>query len=579
MMNPEALSDSPITFEPTWDGSRGLIWELVAAAQSGELSATLDAISTGRHKASGDIKVQFAVSLLRDILRAGGEAWVRDSKLLVKWPCWDGAGGKESAQRALLAARDMRALTPSELSRVTPLFAPDLDGDQMADVLSEARFHLESASGTHPTGIPYNEAFAAALRHWTMPYRGRSGRMRRFVLLATHRHLGSHPVIAAILELGDEAPFCTWRDDLLGLSSASFLQWLAKSNVRETANAIADHLNRLRGCLLPTQEGWDISAVTADVIVSERSRVEAASHGRSLVGENERDVLKDRKRLAHGLRLARGELALRNISHGAELIASNPDLSAGIRVLHDLVIPRVHLEATVCGAVPPFSDALGGKLVTAFFSHPDVVRSVTSAEGELLSWSFDLDRLLPQIPSHGLLCLTTKGLYSGHAAIYNRAEAPGKTGPIRLKHLANTAGATSTLVSTETTVLAKQLILDPTVGSRKISTVYGSGGSKRHRAIEAATRAVGLPGRLAMAGIRRPVYGMSFVSNATEVIWLGEKPDWKAPIHLSPDAFSELATRQWRDRWLTRAVARAREFALMPSLVRSLLASTEMVKQ
>jgi len=578
-LNTKGPNEPPIYFEPSWDGSKRLIWELVAAAQSGELSPTLDAIARGQHRSSGDLKVRFAVSLLRDILRAGGVAWVRDSKLLVQWPSWDGAQGKDFAQRALMAARDMRPLTPTELSRVAPLFAPDLDGEQMAEVLREAKFDLESASGSHPTGIPYNEAFGAALRNWTMPYRGRTGRMRRFVLLATHRHLGPHPVIAAILELGDEAPFCTWRDDLLGLSNAAFSRWLNTESIKQTAEAIADHLGRIRACLLPTREGWDISAVSADSLVSDKNRLEEASHGRSLVEENEREALKDRKRLAHGLRLARGELALRKIAHGAALDPSDSDLGAGVRVIHDLVIPRVHLEATVCGALPPFSDTLGGKLITAFFSHPEVIRSVSQAESELLGWSFDLERLLPQIPSHGLLCLTTKGLYSGHAAIYNRAEAPGINGPIRLKHLANTAGITTSLVSTETTVLAKKLLSDPSIDSRKISTVYGSGGAKRHRAIEAATRAVGLPSRLALAGIRRPVYGLSFVRNAAEVIWLGNSPDWLVPISMSARDFSDLAVEQWRARWLDRAISRAQEYALMPSLVRGLLADTPMVKQ
>jgi hypothetical protein len=166
------------------------------------------------------------------------------------------------------------------------MFAPDLDGEQLAQILAEGSFELIPASALHPSGIPYAEAFSAALRYWTMPYRGRTGRMRRFVLTASHETLGLHPIVAGILELGDEAPFCTWRDDLLGLSVASLLQWIAL-DPKKNARLAAKRLRSIRKCLRP------------------RSR------GRSIGGsEDGGELLKDRKRLIYALRLAQGEFGL-----------------------------------------------------------------------------------------------------------------------------------------------------------------------------------------------------------------------------------------------------------------------------
>jgi hypothetical protein len=155
--------------------------------------------------------------------------------------------------------------------------------------------------------------------------------------------------------------------------------------------------------------------------------------------ENGGELLKDRKRLIYGLRLARGEFALAEIADKKrKLDILDSDLGAGVRALHDIFLPRLHMEATVCGAVPPFAEAYGGKLLTSFLTHPYIVAAPLDSENGLISWSFDLKRLARIMPAHGMLCLTTKGLYAGHAAIYNRASAPGRNAPIRMEHLANT---------------------------------------------------------------------------------------------------------------------------------------------
>lgn len=85
---------------------------------------------------------------------------------------------------------------------------------------------------------------------------------------------------------------------------------------------------------------------------------------------------------------------------------------------------------------------------------------------------------------------------------------------------------------------------------------------------------VGLPSRFAMAGIRRPVYGVEFVSNAHEVIWFGEQPKWLIDPTDTPESYSARAAELWRKRWLSRAVARVHEYAVMPSLLRTLLGQT-----
>lgn len=574
-------SGGPVEFSPAWGSQAFRLWQLIAAARAGEIQETVDQIlcEVSECRTDEDAAVALSLSLLKDVLQAGGSAWVRDSRLFVSWPDWNGENGREAAQRAMSAAKDLRPLTREEIDRVRPLFARDLDGSALSLALQEGTFVLQSANSLHPTGVSYQEAFAAALRHWSMPYRGRSGRMKRFVLTVRHEVIGPHPVVAGILELGDEAPFCSWRDDLLGLSNQSFANWLTQPGMRDRAASIAQRLRAIRRVLRSTSSGWNLANSTAADIVARQTEIEQASLGRSLVLANQHELLKDQKRLAYGLRLARGELALSRLATGAPLEGLERHLFAGVRAVHDLILPRVHMEATVCGAVPPFSSALGGKLLVSFLSHPDVVASTMAAESELIGWSFDSERLWALLPALGMLCITTKGLYSNHAAIYNRSELPGRDKPLRLRHLANTDGITTSLISDKTTRYARLLLENPNSNKARVSSVYGSGGAKRHRAIHAAVVKVGLAPRLAFAGIKRPVYGTEFVSNAASVCWLGEEPDWLIRREEGSDSFTERAVGSWRQRWLERASIRVTEYALLPSLVRILEASSRMRKE
>ena len=554
-------------FSPDWGDEDWRLWELIAACEAGLLKETTEEMLVTTVATTGfdALKASYCLSLLLDLLKAGANFWTRDSRLFVQWPDWSSSEGRANAFAAMNAAREMRGLTPREMSRVRPLFAPDLSGQELAVVLAEGNFSLETAAGMHPSGICYQEAFAAALRYWSMPYRGRTGRMKRFVLLAEHPLLGSFPVVAGIVELGDEAPFCRWRDDLLGLNTESFKRWISTCDDK-TVKGVIRRFSDLRKLLRPTSDGIDLSSISALDLVKRFPELEAQSQGRSLVREDQKELLKDRKRLAYGVRLAKGEVALKDYLKSKNLENFPKWMAEGVRGVHDLMIPRVHLEVTVCGAVPPFTTGLGGKLVISFLSHPSIAKATLGSQSELLNWSFDYKRLSDQLPSGGMLCLTTKGLYAKHAAIYTRSEMPGIPAPLKFRHLANTLGTTTTLLSDRTAKFAKAVVDFQEGLQVKVSSVYGSGGAKRHRFIEAATLASRLPARMPFAGIPRPVYGTLFVKNAEAVCWLNQNPIWTIDRHANDHSFVRAATDLWRKRWLSRAVARCMEYATLPSL-------------
>jgi hypothetical protein len=44
------------------------------------------------------------------------------------------------------------------------------------------------------------------------------------------------------------------------------------------------------------------------------------------------------------------------------------------------------MEATICGAIPPFAEAYGGKLLIAFLTHPEVIAATRNSESGLIGW-------------------------------------------------------------------------------------------------------------------------------------------------------------------------------------------------
>lgn len=567
-------SSAPIAFEPDLGDDARVYRRLVRAAASGT-EALQSAISTELSHPSKPATT-FALHILRDILQLGGTVWSRDSRLLVAWPDWSGAAGRLNARKALEAARDDELRSTVNLHRVAPLFLPSIDGESLLRLVREGRFDLVSAKEVHPSGVPYSEGFAAALRYWSMPYRGRTGRMVRFVLTVSHEDISPNPVIVGILELGDEAPFCTWRDDLIGLSMEATLRWLAQDPTALSAIA-ANRLRRIRRALKPLESGQSLAKVPAtDIIASEKTLLKLAA-GRSSVDDNEVDLLHARRRAIYGLRLAYGEAALSRVSAGEPFEGvTRRWLLNGIRALRDLLVPRLHMEVTVCGAIPPFTHALGGKLMVAQFAHPFVIEAAQTPLGELVSRTFEVEILSAEITSPGMIATTTKGLYSGHSPLYNRSLIPGDSTAIRLRKIAETRGHTSTLLSKATATAARMLAASGVDnGARRVSQLYGSGGAKRHRMLELAAQHIGLSTDLINAGIRRPVYGAAFVSNPGQISWENAEPDWIIRRTEEAGDYMQRAVDGWRGRWLAKRAARLHASRSFPGSLAMMLESDE----
>lgn len=545
-------------FAPTVGRWRTHLVSLVRLAKEGrdELRAYLDAEANAilaeatnpeTLVSSDRLRWGYALSILDDLLASGGSVHAIDSELYAAWPDWGAPEGRELARTALRTVQPNRPVSSSEARCVEPMIAPDMGADELRRFMAEGRFWLEPVSATHPSGADYSAAFALGLRNWTMPYRGRSGRSGRFVVVG-NTPWSVMPVIVGLIEIGDEAPYSTERDQLLMLQPTAFYEWFAaQPDRKQVAKELASIFRELRTAVLPVDDFPVAEQLEGVLAAAGTIQMKATGRSQSHVGHQEK------KRLAYVLRLAHGEWLFQQLANGETSTPNSPILREGIRAIHDLTVPRVHMEATICGALPPFNHALAGKLIVSFLAHPKILGSTRGAPGEIVQSLFDVNRIQGLLPDTGMLALTTKGLYPAHSALYNRSVVPGVANTaVPLRKLGETTGESTMLVKERTAKLA-QCVVESARETGRVALVYGTGGSKRMRLLESAAVECGMPQRIVHGGIKRPVYGMRFAANLPDVLWRRAKPNWLVDPSTSAEQYSRRATELWRSRWGQRS--------------------------
>jgi hypothetical protein len=518
---------SPIPLELTASPAAQRLIRRVVEASGDSLERFLDEaselVARGTEKGSdGSVSLlaaAFALSLVLDL-----HAWGASIFLI------DGVPWIEPAMLKPNATADERARARFALaalkSGVSSYQPPSLACSPI-EVLKDMSVTLVNAAEDETAA----DDFRHGVTTWTMPYRGREGRSIRFVM---YGELSTGRIPLGLLEVGDDAPHNPLRDQLLGF------RW-NQSDLEDGARVgrLADRLKAIRECIRP--DGLIIPPTDAlSRIMAALESVKVAGKGRTGAASE----LAVRKRHTYLARLSAAENELR---HGA---VSLPEVNGGLRALRDITVPRVSVEATICGALPPFGPYLVGKLMVAMFAHPEVRALTDRPLGTIAEGVFWGEKLTQLLPVSGVLMVTTKGLWPGHSAQYNNASAVGASTPLKLKRIGDTQGVTASHVSDRTMKLAESFL---SAGRHEgVSREFGSGGGKRQRTIERATTVIGLPQRTAHALIRRPVYAVSLVTNMKDVAVFNEEPQWSAIPYargLDAQAYCDEALAMWRKRW------------------------------
>ncbi|MBV9124126.1 MAG: DUF4338 domain-containing protein, partial [Planctomycetes bacterium] len=195
------------------------------------------------------------------------------------------------------------------------------------------------------------------------------------------------------------------------------------------------------------------------------------------------------------------------------------------------------MDIIVCGAIPPYSELLGGKLVAMLMSSPQVVRDYREVYADQPGQIASRLAGTPVVRAADLVFLTTTSLYHVGSSQYERLRIPGPCGKeIRFEHLGQTEGCGSTVLSTETTDFLLQLTVKAE-GMRRVNNIFGEGVSPKLRMTRDGLALIGIPQDLVLRhNCPRLIYGVRLASNAYEYL-RGE--DAEPAYVLSPERSEE----------------------------------------
>lgn len=214
------------------------------------------------------------------------------------------------------------------------------------------------------------------------------------------------------------------------------------------------------------------------------------------------------------------------------------------------------MEIIVCGAIPPYNELLGGKLVSILACSPMVIRDYTEKYTNQVSEIASRMKGKRVIRDSRLAFLGTTSLYSLGSSQYNRIKVPiTEDFTLQFKKMGITEGYGTVYFSKETTD-AMMRLLELQDGGRRINHVFGEGTSPRFRLISRGLSTIGIKADAFLKHYSpRIVYSMELASNTNEFL-LGYTDELNYPFDITSDEDVRAKTRDmieyWYERWMSK---------------------------
>lgn len=217
-------------------------------------------------------------------------------------------------------------------------------------------------------------------------------------------------------------------------------------------------------------------------------------------------------------------------------------------------------DITVCGAVAPYGEVLGGKLVSMLAASPEVIVAYGQKYAGQHSEIASAMAGRPVVrPSH-LVLLGTTSLYGVGSSQYNRlrmpAEALGGRPGERLEYLElGKSEAYGTSHFSAETVEALVTLVQQRRNGQRVNSIFGEGVNPKLRKLREGLGALGLPvDELLQHGRQRIVYGVPLVRNLRQfLIGMADEPDYLFDL-TAPERGTAAIVEWWMERWLSRRI-------------------------
>lgn len=212
------------------------------------------------------------------------------------------------------------------------------------------------------------------------------------------------------------------------------------------------------------------------------------------------------------------------------------------------------MEIIVCGAVPPYNELLGGKLVSMLACSPIVIEGYTKRYQNQISEIASRMKGEEVIRDSRLAFLGTTSLYSSGSSQYNRIKVPFEDGfCLEFKKMGITEGYGTVYFSSDTTTTLSR-ILEIIDGGKRISHVFGEGTSPRFRLINRGLTLMGIKATSFLKHYSpRIVYSIELASNTNDFL-LGFTDNLHYNFNLNDEEEVKKRTQDiidfWYSRWL-----------------------------
>lgn len=210
------------------------------------------------------------------------------------------------------------------------------------------------------------------------------------------------------------------------------------------------------------------------------------------------------------------------------------------------------MDIIVCGAIPPYNELLGGKLVSILACSPQVINDYTVRYKKQVSEIASRMKGKKVIRDSRLAYMCTTSLYAIGSSQYNRIKVPiTKDFELNYKKVGVTEGFGTVYFSKHTTDLLSRIlkIMD---GGKKINHIFGEGTSPRFRLISRGVAALGLKADSFLQHYSpRIVYCMELAKNSKEFL-NGYTSDLQYAFDLEDTDSIMQTTKKMSDYWYNR---------------------------
>ena len=241
-----------------------------------------------------------------------------------------------------------------------------------------------------------------------------------------------------------------------------------------------------------------------------------------------------------------------------------------LRRIKQQAIAENVMEIITCGAVAPYQQLLGGKLVSMLMTSPQVVADVRQRYDGKVSLIASGMAGRPIVRTPALSMLTTSSLYAFGSAQYNRVRVPATVvgiysgDEIRYRRVGSTDSFGTVQFASDTTETLGAAARLANSKRRLVNNLFGEGMSPKLRSLRLGLDALGLaPDEYLRHHSPRLLFAVPLVSNADDVmLGLTRKPKYVLPVAGGAKTTTAIA-ELWAQRWVGPRLGRVE---LLPNL-------------